>query len=91
MKFARLTDNVVCEVFVEPEGFVLADCFTPQVVAEFESVPDEVERGYIKQEDGSFAAPPPEPEPTPEPEATPEPTPEPEPTPDPEATPEASN
>ena len=63
MKYARILNSLVYEVFTPPAGFVLADCFTPQVVALFEPCPDYVEQNWIKQEDGSFMAPPPPPEP----------------------------
>jgi hypothetical protein len=70
MKYARLsTENTVIEVFTPPEGFGIEDCFTPQVVAMVEPCPDEVEQNWIKQEDGTFVAPPPPP-PAPEPEPT---------------------
>lgn len=44
MKYARVINNTAIDVRVEsPEGF-----FTPEVVAEFVSVPDKVENGWIK-------------------------------------------
>lgn len=63
MKYARIsTENTVIEVFTPPTGFTIEECFTPEIVAQFELVPDEVEQNWIKQEDGTFVAPP-EPEP----------------------------
>ena len=71
MKYTRLSaENTVIEVVTPPEGFALEDCFTPQIAAMFEPCPDEVEQYWIKQEDGTFVAPPPAPEPEPEPEPT---------------------
>jgi hypothetical protein len=64
MNYARLsTENTVIEVFTPPEGFTIEDCFTPQVVAMFESCPDNVEQNWIKQADGTYVAPTPAPEP----------------------------
>lgn len=58
MKYARVLDSVVQEVFTPPTGLTLEDCFTPQVAALFEPCPIEVEQNWIKQEDGTFVAPP---------------------------------
>lgn len=69
MKYGRIsTENTVIEVFTPPTGVPIEGCFTPEIVAQFEPVPDEVGQNWIKQEDGTFV-PPPEPEPavTPEP------------------------
>lgn len=74
MKYARVVDSVVQEVFTPPAGFTIEDCFTPEVVALFEPCPEEVEQNWIKEPDGTFVPPPPPP-PAPEPELTPEPTP----------------
>lgn len=62
MKYARLNINTAVDVRTEsPEGF-----YTPNVVAEFIEVPDQVEDGWIL-ENGEWSAPPapPAPEPTP--------------------------
>jgi hypothetical protein len=67
MNYARINTqselHTVIETFVPPSGFTINDCFTPEIVAQFEQVPDEVAQGWIKQEDGTFIAPPPLPEP----------------------------
>ena len=68
MKYARVLDSIVQEVFVPPAGLTIEDCFTPEVVALFEPCPDEVEQNWIKEPDGSFVAPPPPPEPPTPPE-----------------------
>lgn len=65
MKYARLINNVVAETFTPPTDFAIEECFTPEVVAQFEPCPNEVEQNWIKQADGTFVAPP-EPEPEPE-------------------------
>jgi hypothetical protein len=57
MKNIRVVENIVQEIFVPHGGFELADCFTPEVVAMFETAPDNVEQGWIKHADGSFTAP----------------------------------
>lgn len=72
MKYARIQEARVIEVFVVPQGFTINDCFTPEIVAQFEPCPDEVEQNWIKQEDGTFVTPPPPPEP-PAPPAPPAP------------------
>ena len=66
MKYARNVNNVAVDVRAEsPEGF-----FTPDVVAQFVEVPDNVENGWL-WEDGQWAAPPVQPEPAPAPPESP--------------------
>ena len=63
MKFARIVADHAVDVRTEaPEGF-----FTPEVVAEFVEVPDQVENGWLLN-DGIWSAPPPAPPPAPEPQ-----------------------
>ena len=65
MKYARIVNNIAIDVRADsPEGF-----FTPEIVAEFVEVPDEVENGWVL-ENGTWTAPP-EPEPTPAPTEAP--------------------
>lgn len=59
MKYARITDTLVIETFIPPAGVPIEECFTPEIVAQFEPVPDEVGQNWVKQEDGTFVAPPP--------------------------------
>jgi hypothetical protein len=59
MKYARIINSVVAEVFIPPQGFNIEDCFHVDLVAQFEVVPDEVEAMWKRHEDGSFSAPPP--------------------------------
>jgi hypothetical protein len=68
MKYARMFGNVAGEIFTPPENVSITECFTPEVVALFTAVPDDVEVGWRKQPDGSFVA---RPEPAPEPEPDP--------------------
>ena len=56
MKTARIQNNVVVEFLVPVAGFQLADCFHADVIAQCEEVEDDVQAGWVKQEDGSFAA-----------------------------------
>lgn len=66
MKYARVSsDNIVIEVFTPPPPFQLEDCFTPEIVAQFEPCPEEVQANWIKEPDGTFVPPPPEPTPDP--------------------------
>lgn len=58
MKYARVVDTTVQEVFTAPQGFSVDECFTPELVAQFELCPDEVQGGWLKLEDGTFTAPP---------------------------------
>lgn len=70
MKYGRINyeadPNFVIEVFIPPAGVPITDCFTPEIAAEFEPVPPEVDQNWIKHEDGTFTPPPPPP-PAPEP------------------------
>lgn len=64
MKYARIVNNTAIDVRTEsPEG-----CYTPNIVAEFVEVPDEVQDGWIHDNlSGTWSAPPPPPVPTPQP------------------------
>jgi len=57
MKFARIQNNVVAEFLVPIAGFQLNDCFHADIIAQCESVNDDVQLNWVKQEDGSFSAP----------------------------------
>ena len=61
MKTARIQNNVVAEILVPVEGFTIDQCFHPSVLLQCQEVEDEVQVDWVKQEDGSFAAPPEEP------------------------------
>lgn len=59
MKYARIIDTLVIETFTPPAGVPIEECFTPEIVAQFKPVPDEVEQNWTEQEDGTFLVPPP--------------------------------
>ena len=56
MKYARIVNNKVNEVFTPPQGIDISECFHPDVVKQFVAVSDEVESGWIFN-DGKFAPP----------------------------------
>lgn len=56
--YARVHNKVVFEILKPVDGFAIEDCFHPQVLAACTAVSDEVQIGWVQQEDGSFAAPP---------------------------------
>jgi len=60
MKTARIQNNVVVEFLVPVEGFTLDQCFHSSILAQCQEVEDDVQTGWVRQEDGSFAAPEPE-------------------------------
>jgi hypothetical protein len=62
MAYARIVENVVVEIVTPVPGFAISQCFHPDIVAQIETVADDVQVGWVKQEDGSFAAPEPVPE-----------------------------
>lgn len=58
MKYARLTtDGLVIETFVPHNGFTIEQCFIPDIVREFQPVPDYVEANWQYKLDGTFEAP----------------------------------
>jgi hypothetical protein len=60
MKYARIINNVVNDTFVPQVGFTIEESFTPEVVALYELVPDDVEPEWKRHADGSFSAPTPD-------------------------------
>ena len=72
MKYARIVENMALDAMTT-DPFTL---FTPEVAAQFVTVPDEVEN-FWTLDNGAWSPPPPAPEPVPQPE--PEPTPPPPP------------
>lgn len=56
--YARIINNIAVDVTDDP-----ASRFHPAVASEFESVPSEVEQGWILADDGTWSAPPPPPAP----------------------------
>lgn len=63
MKFARVVNEVVVEVFMEPEGFTIDECFTPEIVAQFEPCGEEVQAGWLRNEAGELVEPVPDEQP----------------------------
>ena len=68
MKFMRVVNNTATEELIPVPGFAISQCFHPDIVAQIQTVNDDVQIGWVKQEDGSFADPNaasiPEPEPS---------------------------
>ena len=58
MKTARIQNNKVVEILVPIAGFTIDQCFHPDILATCEQVEDDVQVNWVRQEDGSFAAPP---------------------------------
>ena len=64
--FARVINDVAVDVSSTP-----TEQFHPSIAVQFEPVPDEVQAGWVRNEDGEWEAPAPSPEPEPTPsEAT---------------------
>lgn len=61
MKYAKVNNGVVDDIFVPQAGFTIEQSLHPAVAALFNQVPEEVQIGWLQQEDGSFSAPPPPP------------------------------
>ena len=57
MRYGRIVDNAVVEIVTPIEGFDIADCFAPAIVATLALITDDVQIGWVKQEDGSFVDP----------------------------------
>lgn len=57
MKTARIQGNVVAEFLLPVPGHTLAECFHPGVLEQCAEVEDTVELGWVRQDDGTFAAP----------------------------------
>lgn len=56
MKYARIVDNKVWEVFTPPFGVDISECFTAEIVSQFIQCPAEVEQNW--EYDGTnFTAP----------------------------------
>ncbi len=58
MKYARLQDNKVVEIIQPIPGFVLGQCYHPDLVKAMVGCGDEVQHGWIyDSETGQFTAP----------------------------------
>lgn len=62
-KMARIIDGRVDEIIVPVEGFTIEECFHPDVLAQYTSVPDDAQPGWVLTEDGVVDPDAPEPEP----------------------------
>lgn len=60
MKYARIVENTVDDIFVPQAGFTIEESLHEAVRVLYEQVPEEVQVGWKKHQDGSFSAPPPE-------------------------------
>lgn len=56
MRYARVIDGKAVEVF-ENGDFNLTECFVPQLAEQFSPVPEQVETGWIRADDGTWGAP----------------------------------
>lgn len=54
---ARIVNDTVVEILTAIPGYAIEDCFHSSILAQCEDVSDEVQVGWVKQEDGTFAAP----------------------------------
>ena len=54
---ARIIDGKIAEIFTPVSGFSVEECFHPSVLGQSFDVADDVQVGWVQQEDGSFAAP----------------------------------
>jgi hypothetical protein len=57
MKYARIINGYVEEIFVPMQGHTIEESFTSEVVNMFEQCPEEVLAGWTKNQDGTFSAP----------------------------------
>ena len=53
MNYARIRNNIAVDVSTDP-----ASQFHPTIAAEFEAVPDDVQRGWQRDAEGTWSAPP---------------------------------
>ena len=60
---ARLLNKSIIEILIPVPGFEVEDCFHPSIIAQCVDVADDVQVGWVQQEDGSFLAPPVQPTP----------------------------
>lgn len=54
---ARIIDGKIAEILVPVAGFSVEECFHSSILAQCVDVADDVQVGWVQQEDGSFAAP----------------------------------
>jgi hypothetical protein len=54
---ARIVNNTVVEILTSVNGHSIEQCFHPDILAMCIDVTDGMQVGWVRQEDGSFAAP----------------------------------
>jgi hypothetical protein len=57
MKYAQVKSGVVSEVFTPLPGFTIEESFVPEIAAQFEPCPEEVQAGWTKTAGGEFLPP----------------------------------
>ena len=57
MTYARIIENTIIEVLRPVPSFTAEQCFHPSLIAMCEMVGDDVQVGWVRQEDGTFADP----------------------------------
>lgn len=60
--YARVTEDFAIEIFIPPAGVAIEDCFHPDLLPEFEIVPDGTQQNALRV-DGEWINPDPPPEP----------------------------
>ena len=54
---ARIVNGTVVEILTPISGFSIEQCFHPSILAQCVDLEHGMQVGWVKQEDGSFAAP----------------------------------
>jgi hypothetical protein len=54
---ARIINSKIAEILVPVAGFSVEECFHSSILEQCTDVADDVQVGWVQQEDGSFAAP----------------------------------
>ena len=54
---ARIVNDTVVEILVAVDGHAIEDCFHPDILAQCVNATEGMQVGWVKQEDGTFAAP----------------------------------
>lgn len=47
MRYALIENNIVKDIFIEPEGVSIEDCFHPDIVSLYVSCPDNIDEGDL--------------------------------------------
>jgi hypothetical protein len=54
---ARIVNNTVVEILKPVDGHRIEDCFHPDILAQCVDFTEGMQVGWVRQEDGNFAAP----------------------------------